>query len=351
MLVPALFAASEIKARSARGGHSIDVLVFANPSDLTDGERHWMAERDIGLEGGISTIGWERLVLDSRLAPSTMVKLALAPYLADRYDKVLYLDADITVHEDITPLFAVETGDAPIAAAPAGRQFLNRRDRDKTEAHFEALGMSTPYRFFNSGVMLIDVKKWNDEKIGERAIEFVGRNPQLCYLPDEHGLNAVLDGRFAQLSPIWNTRIFEWRSPLVRKLLEPVLVHYDGPNKPWKKFGKEKRLFGERASYNLYADFVERSPWPNWLDEQWTPHDLWENIWAEWKGFSRALRGRPRQPIRSEYMAYISAFIRTCLEWPFADIEQGITARSGGRLRLNQRPPDAHEGSPGSVAS
>jgi lipopolysaccharide biosynthesis glycosyltransferase len=339
MLVPALFAASEIKARSAEAGQSIDVLLFTDNGALTSAERQWIDARNIEVHGAIDTDGWKELVRDRRLSPSALVRLVLARHLADRYDKLLYIDADISVHAPVDALLALDTGDAPLAAAPSGRLFVNTATREKTEAHFKALGMTAPYRFFNSGVLLIDVKKWNRENLDERALAFIRRDPELCFLLDEHALNALLDGRFAPLSPIWNTRMFTWRSPLVRAMLDPVLIHYDGPNKPWKRFGRHRRLFEDRTGYRLYEDFIRDSPWPNWLDDQWTAYDLLRNVLEEGQGLSRYLRGRSRRPTRHEYADYIAAFVRDCREYPFADVEQGITSRQDGRLRLNRQAP------------
>src|SRR6185295_14703289 len=93
----------------------------------------------------------------------------------------------------------------------------------------------------NSGVLYIDVQKWNREDIGRRALEFIRRNPSLCILPDEDALNAILDGRIAELSPLWNMRARAWSHRRVRSAFCPVIVHYDGPNKPWKRFGEGRR--------------------------------------------------------------------------------------------------------------
>lgn len=335
MLPPAAFAASEVKALAIAAGVDIDVLLFTDIAQLTVAERDWLERAGIRLEGAIGTAAWERLVVDPRLSPASLVKLALAPHLAGRYDKLLYLDADITVHADVSPIFGLDTGNAPVAAAPAGRLFVTDRERDKAQAHFRALGMSAPYQYFNTGVLLIDVDKWIREKLLERTLDFIERNLELCTLPDEHALSAVLDGRMASLSPIWNARGFVMRSPVVRAMLDPVLIHYDGPSKPWKRFGRDKRLFDDPAGYRLYVDFIMGTPWAGWLREQWTAKDFWQTIEAGANRVSDRLKGRPTRAMRDGYERYISAFAQSCLELPFADVEQGITLREAGRLRLD----------------
>src|SRR3546814_12428085 len=65
------------------------------------------------------------------------------------------------------------------------------RQRQADYAHFRALGMSEPFRYFNSGVMLIDIARWMADDLAERLLGFIERNAAVCTLPDEDALNAV----------------------------------------------------------------------------------------------------------------------------------------------------------------
>src|SRR5690606_32866131 len=146
--------------------------------------------------------------------------------------------------------------------------------------HFRALGMTAPYRYFNAGVLLIDVAGWNREAIGERALDFVRDHPDLCQLIDEDALNGVLDGNMLDISPVWNVHPSDVPGGM-ESFIEPVVLHHYGDDKPWRRYGYGKRLFPDRSAYRLYEDFIRATPWSDWLRGQWTARDLRANL--EWE--------------------------------------------------------------------
>jgi lipopolysaccharide biosynthesis glycosyltransferase len=339
MVVPGLFVAEA--ARSLRTGF-VDydiILVTTSPADVTDVHRRWLVERQIQLRDDFDLSGVQDIdIPQRRLTKATLLKLLLAENLANRYDKILYLDADVSIHEDLASIFSLDTKGFPIAAAAAAviQTGWNCSQRKLQIAHFRALGMTEPYRYINSGVLLIDVDEWNRNELGARALRFIRRNPTICILPDEDALNAILNGRQANLSPLWNMRAAVWSHREIREIVEPIIIHYDGPNKPWRRFGYGRRLFEHRSTYRLYEDFVAKTPWPTWLEDQWNARDLRNNLVFELRLVTSRIRGKNSGPRRAERRAYVEAFQQYCSETEFADVEQGIVSREGARLRLNK---------------
>lgn len=341
MLIPALFVADSVKSHSKTSGNSFDILIFAQPSEVTDVHRHWMKQRDILL---CEDMDMSRMFgvgkFMERLSPATLMKLFLAEHLADRYDKILYLDCDLTIHDDISVLFSLDTAPFALAAVPSARILIHLSDkrRKETEASFHKLGMTKPYRFFNAGVLYIDVKRWNNEKLGERTLEFIRQNPDLCFLPDEDALNAVLDGNIAELSPIWNARPQpRWHKRGTVGITNPAIIHHAGNEKPWRRFVHGKPLlFPDQTAYKLYKDFFKDSPWPGWLDDQWGWRDLYMNIRGEVGRILRRLRlrGEWDEPSAQQRQAYDDEVRQYYEKARFADVEQGIVIRENGKLRL-----------------
>jgi len=337
MMIPALFVADSVKFHAGASGNRFDVIVFSEPSEVTDVHRQWMEQRnilfcddlDLSRQQGVGKF-------QDRLSPATLMKLSLAEHLAGRYEKILYLDCDLTIHDDVGSIFSLDTAPFALAAVPSGRILvdLTEKRRQEIENHLGNLGMTRPYRFFNSGVLYIGVDRWNREDLGNRALDFIRQNPDLCFLPDEHGLNAVLDGNFAQLSPIWNARPPQrWR----RKALEiarPVIIHYTDKHKPWRPFGYQKRLFSNRSAYRLYNNFIKESPWPGWLNEQWSWRDFYLNIRWEIRRLLNKMKGTLEEPTLEQRRAYINAVRRYVAEERFFDVEQGVVIRENGKLRL-----------------
>jgi lipopolysaccharide biosynthesis glycosyltransferase len=336
MLVPGLFAATGARARLGTGA-AADVVIMVPPATLAPAERVWIEARGIRIEDGLDLSPLAGLRSpQERLTAMTMARLLLPEHFAGRYDRLLYLDADTAVLEDPARIFALDTGPFALAATPSGRFWLHRDEqREAWIAHFRRLGMTEPYRFFNSGVLLIDVAKWMDARIGERAFDFLRAHMDICILPDEDALNAVLDGAIAEVSPLWNMRAKIWAGREVRRRLQPVILHYDGPNKPWKRFGAGQRLWRFERDYRAYVRFAARSPWPDWPSRQWTGAMLRDALAQEWSLATAWLRDREAPMRRLQHERdFERAFLRYAAEAAFTDVAQGLVERAGGGLRL-----------------
>ena len=331
MIIPALFVAHSI-SKAAESALPFDTIVFSDPSELTTVHREWASEHGIELceDLDISPIVDIRLLQNWTTA--TLMRLLLPGYLADRYDTILYLDSDLTIHGDVPSIFALDTGDFSVAAVPSGRTWTNADRRREFEEHCHALGMTPPYRYFNMGIMLIDVAMWNQQDLGNRAVSFLRQNPDLCFLPDEQALNAVLDGRVAQLSPIWNTP----PGLTARDIGDSIIIHYIGPEKPWRRYGYGKRLFRKGIAFRLYESFLADTPWRGWLDQQWTGRDLYKSFVWETERIAGRLSGKLDEPSRQR-RAYVEASRQFIAETDFADVAQGITIRDDARIRLKQK--------------
>ena len=335
MLIPALFVAHSAN-KAAGPARSFDTIVFTNPSDASGIHHQWMSDHDIWHRDDLDTAQINEMgILQERLSSATLMKLLLASHLAGRYDKILYLDADLMIHGDVSAIFELDTGKFPLAAVPAGRIWVHRKveDRRKAEEHFRALGMTAPYRYFNTGVFLIDVEKWNREDLGARALTFIRQHSEICFLPDEDGLNGVLDGHITELSPIWNMRPLR-SGYRPNRAFRPVIVHHAGEDKPWRRYGYGKRLFPDRTAYRLYESFLADTPWAGWLDEQWNKRDLYKSCVWEVRRITRRVRGRLDEPSRRQHRAYIEAIKSYCAQTNFADVVQGITIQQDGTIRL-----------------
>lgn len=325
MAVPALCVATEA-ARRARGAY--DVHVFAEAAELDAAHRAWMARHGIH---SLPDLSFPRLhatgATAGRIPPASLIRLLMPALLAERYDRLLYIDVDTEIHGDLAPVFDLDLRGNILAAATARAP----------ESHSRALGMAAPHRYFNSGVMLIDVARWNAENVGDRALQFIERNAAICKLPDEDALNAVIDGRIVVLSLIWNFRADFMRLRRSSDLVTPVIRHYDGPHKPWKRFAADRRLFELEAAHRRYRTFVAGTPWQDWLDRQSAPSDLWRNLRYEWRILLDRLRGRPTPgvPTRRQQKRLWKRLRARIEEARFADLEQGIAVRDGNRLTLN----------------
>lgn len=139
-------------------------------------------------------------------------------------DKVLYLDSDLVVTGDLTPLFELDLGENYLAAA---------------RSCFGA-GIG-----FNAGVLLIDNKKWKSNNIRQQLVELTEKEHENVGEGDQSILNILFQNSCYQLEDTYNFQIgfdagaaeknhaFVFEIPLTPL---PKILHYISPDKPWKQF-------------------------------------------------------------------------------------------------------------------
>ncbi|MBQ0977927.1 glycosyltransferase family 8 protein [Micromonospora sp. M61] len=182
--------------------------------------------------------------------------LYLPVLLADRYERLLYLDADILVVADVSPLLRLDLAGRPVAGVPDwGVPTISDA---QGVSDWAELGLAPDTRYLNSGLLVIDVDRWLAADLTRSALAYAGRHSQLD-LPDQQTLNAVLHGDFVTLGREWNFIVWP---PLLDTFSGPVprIWHFAGRFKPWTR--------GSRSHHHqlLYQAYAELVGWrPMWL--------------------------------------------------------------------------------------
>jgi lipopolysaccharide biosynthesis glycosyltransferase len=182
---------------------------------------HSLPESAIGLPGfaRFSAAVHLRFHLPARVPPSCR--------------RLLYLDADVVVVDDLSPLWAWDMGDATVAAVEDDTRAF-QLDRLRGEA------LTT---YVNSGVLLMDVERWRGRRTTERLVETMSRRGAELMMPDQDAVNLVLRDELALLGRRWNVQrptFFESRRTLGLEAHEhralvrdPGIVHFTDFSKPW----------------------------------------------------------------------------------------------------------------------
>lgn len=173
--------------------------------------------------------------------------------------KVLYLDADVLVNGPIRELYDIDLEEYYLAAANTPG-FVAHQD----------LEMSEGARYFNAGVMLMNLDKWRSEHIKERVIDIVRRKPWAIQFADQCGLNSIVNGHWKEIHPKFNVQSFYFDvgidpytssyppGELAFAVEHPTILHYSGSAKPWH--------FGYRHPFrNTYWKYLRKTPFNHWL--------------------------------------------------------------------------------------
>ena len=242
------------------------------------------------------TLGWSEIVLARLLADRL---------LPESVERVLYLDGDTIVRENLAPLWATDMGGCPIAASI--EPTVNRARR--ASLGLEAL----PY--FNSGVLLMDLKRWREEQTGQKILTFYRDRGANLFAPDQDAINGALAGHICVLSPKYNFYNIFWYYPyrVLCKLeapapylpedvfreavAHPAIIHYLGEDRPWRHGNTHKYA----ADYQRY---LALTPWKDAPME-----GGWERYFFCYKAFLTVLKPFPM--LRYKIIdALIPAFMR-----------------------------------------
>lgn len=161
------------------------------------------------------------------------------------YDKVLYLDSDMIILDDVAKLYATDIGDKAIGAMHdvdfLGN--LNIKGGNRVQYAKETLEMDDPYAYFQAGVLLLNNKRLRELYTVEDWLKFA---EQPLLYNDQDVLNMRLEHEVVYLDPHWNVLMDGGRveaalrfapAELFDEYLEtrknPRIIHYAGGLKPW----------------------------------------------------------------------------------------------------------------------
>ncbi len=192
-------------------------------------------------------------------ALSTHYYRLLIPYLIpEKFSKVIYLDCDLLAMVDIKELWK-EKFDGNVICAVQDSRVRMVSCRCGGIKNYQELGLDAETKFFNSGVLLIDLKKWREKRISEKVLrcnednkdhviwdnkETNGedahlneQNKKFVKYRDQYGLNVVLSNMWKELDPRWN------QFPEAADF-NTFILHYAGRNPIDQDYdGKYKELF------------------------------------------------------------------------------------------------------------
>lgn len=182
------------------------------------------------------------------------------PSMFPEYDKGIYLDSDIVVLDDLAKMFDQDLEDNIIGAVhdssvvdvPPLVKYIE-----------EAVGINR-YRYINSGILLMNMKKMRDNKFDQHFLRLLNTYHFDCIAPDQDYLNAMCKDHILYMSPKWDVMPVEGSEPVK----DPGIVHYNLFAKPWCYDNVQyEEYFWEYATETDYLDDIR------WVKDHYTDQE------------------------------------------------------------------------------
>jgi lipopolysaccharide biosynthesis glycosyltransferase len=161
----------------------------------------------------------------SRFPPEAGFALLLADLLPRELDRVLFLDADLFIRSDITPLWRTPLGSCIVGAAVDEAVVTCGSPRGVKHCGARGIPSSAPY--FNGGLLLIDLDGWRARDVTSLARDYLRETGHAVDFLHQEALNAVLWQQWLPLDQRWNSLAGSRRG-------DAWIVHFAGRIKPWR---------------------------------------------------------------------------------------------------------------------
>ncbi len=173
----------------------------------------------------------------SKQYPQEMYYRLLAPrLLPGTIERILYLDPDILVINPLRPLWQMDLAGRAFAAASHTRitNMMNEVNR---------IRLGTDHDYYNTGVMLMDLKKAREVIKPEEIFQCVSEHEAELLLPDQDVFNFLYGKQTLPLDDaIWNYDARYYSNYLIRSggvydldwvMRNTAILHFCGKRKPW----------------------------------------------------------------------------------------------------------------------
>ncbi|XP_061992280.1 probable galacturonosyltransferase-like 4 [Rosa rugosa] len=194
--------------------------------------------------------------------PINYARIYLADLLPSDIRRVIYLDSDLVVVDDIAKLWGVDMEDKVVAAPEYCQANFTQYF---TDALWSDPDLSKTFRgrnpcYFNTGVMVVDVDKWRKGGYTQKVEEWMAlqKRKRLYHLGSLPPFLLVLAGNIKAVDHRWNQHglggdNFEGKC----RRLHPgpnSLLHWSGKGKPWLRLDSRRTCTVDHlwAPYDLY---------------------------------------------------------------------------------------------------
>lgn len=180
------------------------------------------------------------------LPKSIYARLFIHRVVPASVSKIIYLDSDMLLLKDISELWKIPMGDYVIGAVQDKMQVVS--SRWGAIKNYQALGLAPDTKYFNAGLLLINLEKWRHMNAAEAIIDIINKNIDDVTFTDQYGLNVLFANSWLELESHWNSYSMD-------EMEDPSLIHFIGVKPIYKTYHYNY------SYYQKFYDIVQETPW------------------------------------------------------------------------------------------
>lgn len=211
----------------------------------------------------IKNINLENCYVSGELSRASYFRLDIANILDDDIKKIIYLDCDLLVYDDIEKMWNIDMCNKPLAATCDYGIMASKRIRMQKNKY---IGLPFDAAYFNAGVLMMDLDMWREYDYAKDIIKLATENKYPNH--DQDALNKFfmhnwqeIPLRWDVIPPVFNLFLKiitnkKLRNKAIEAKLNPAIFHYAGGYKPWEY--KIYRGFNDKYyEYLQHTDFKD----------------------------------------------------------------------------------------------
>lgn len=177
---------------------------------------------------------------------SIYFRLLIADIIPKNINRLLYLDSDVIITGSLSELLTLDFEDKLL--------FASEELLTINIPRLNGLGIPIK-RYFNSGVLLINLCVWRLENISSGLMQTAEKYKEDIIFPDQDILNIFLDNQWKELPQTYNTTDINKVKELIKP---PVLIHFMGGSKPW-------HYLNLHPFNGMYWKYLKLSPYKDYI--------------------------------------------------------------------------------------
>lgn len=165
---------------------------------------------------------------------SSFGRLFVGDILPEDIEKIIYLDCDTVVMGSLLELFTYNMQEKIVGGI----------DDCKSKKYRWVLGLPLSAPYINAGVLLINLKLWNEMQCEKKFIEYIEKNNGVVHFADQGTINATLYNEICLLPMKYNVmthnydfsfnELMKFRQPVLsyrkeeieKNIRQPIIIHF-----------------------------------------------------------------------------------------------------------------------------